>query len=388
MQNFKLLCSHCSREHDIAQLPPRCSECNEPLEIIIALNDIDKSHIKTGEPSMWRYENFIFVKRLFSLSEGWTPLLKADSISGYTGLRNIYLKNETVNPTGSFKDRGTSVGVNYALHNNYNHVGTVSTGNMAKSVAAYAAKAGIKSRILVKDSISDDKLKAISMYDPEILKYIGNYGELYFKSYRRYKDVFFINSDFPARVEGQKTAAYEICEQLDWKAPDFVLIPTSSGGNFSALYKGFKEFLEAGFIKSIPVMIAVQAEGSSPIFRAFEEGKLRVTEFPTPHTIAHAIENPFPPSGNRVLHILKENEGLSIAVNDREILDAQKLLAVKEGIFGQPASAATLAALMKLKETKLFGKNARIVLVISGTGLNDYSVFRYHEMKCEEISEL
>jgi len=189
-------------------------------------------------------------------------------------------------------------------------------------------------------------------------------------------------------VEGQKTIAYEICEQLNWSAPDYVLIPTSSGGNFSAVYKGFKEFHEAGFIQSMPRLIAVQAEGSSPIHKAFTEGKSWISEFPNPKTIAHAIENPYPPSGNRVLRILKENKGMTVTVTDNEILESQKLLSSKEGIFAQPASAATLAALLKLKEKNHFTENEKIVLLISGTGLNDNSVFQFHKASYEVMDEL
>ncbi|RKY83767.1 threonine synthase [candidate division KSB1 bacterium] len=364
--NFSLICSNCEKEHDINILPPRCSSCNEPLEVRIKKIDVDRNIFKGREFSMWRYSEFIFTRKMISLFEGGTPLLKANRLSEYSGLKNIYLKNETVNPTGSFKDRGTAVGLNFALQKNNKLIGTLSTGNMAKSVAAYAAKAGVKAIVFVKDTISSEKINLISMFGQEIHRVKEDYGKLYFKIMDDYKDVFFINSDYPARIEGQKTIAYEICEQLNWDVPEYIVIPVSSGGNFSAIYKGFKEFFEAGFISTIPELIGVQAEGCSPIYKAYIQGKPQIEEFSKPHTIAHAIENPYPPSGNRVLKIVKENYGKIVAVNDEEIIFSQKLLSLKEGIFAQPASAAALGALLKLKDKRFFEKNDKIVLIITG----------------------
>ena len=167
--------------------------------------------------------------------------------------------------------------------------------------------------------------------------------------------------------------------------PDFVFIPVSSGGNFSAIYKGFKEFYNLGFIKNIPKLIGVQARGCRPIENAFKEGKKSIERFKNPQTIAHAIANPFPPSGNRVLRIVKENKGKIISVSDEEILNAQRLLSEYEGIFCQPASATSVASIIKLKEEGYLKEKEVIVSILTGNGLNDPSVFKHYKPNLKRV---
>jgi threonine synthase len=185
-------------------------------------------------------------------------------------------------------------------------------------------------------------------------------------------------------VEGSQTIAYEICEQVDFKVPDYIIVPTSAGGNIRGIEKGFREFKEAGLIDNIPKIICVQSEGCSPIHKAYVQNREEIERFKNPYTIAHAIENPLPPSGNQVLRMLKRNGGFTEAVKDEEIINAQKMMA-EEGLFMQPASCVPLAALIKLKNNGKIEKDSTIVLIGTGGGLKYTSVFDKYELKYNQI---
>jgi len=368
---LKLKCPICGRTYE--RPVQRCS-CGEPVEF----------ELFRGEPyigkSVWeRFWDFWPVKNLeFSLGEGDTPLLKS-RLGDEFGIK-LYLKNETVNPTWSFKDRGTFLAMSYALKAGYKTVGTVSTGNMAASVAAYAARFGLKAKILVSESAGDEKLKAVSVYGGEVIRVLGDYGRLYFESLKLGEKlgVYFINSDNPFRIEGYKGIAFEIAEEM---SPDHVLIPTSSGGLFRGVAKGFLELYESGLIDYLPKLIAVQAEGS-PICRAFRGGKEKV-ERSGVRTIAKAIANPYPPSGNAVLKLLRELDWGCVAVSDDEIRKAQERLA-HEGFFVQPASATGIAALKKLN----LPEGAKVVSILTGSGLrtlNDFEAGKMEECPLEGL---
>lgn len=341
----------------------RCEICNEPLEL-----ELLKGEIREGKTVWERYRDFYpFELGIeYSLGEGETPLTKVQKLSEELEVE-LYIKNETLNPTWSFKDRGTFVGIHRALKLGFKRIGTVSTGNMAASVASYGQRFGLETYILVSSSIPEEKLLPIAVYGPKLIKVFGDYGELYFRSLEigRRNGIYFINSDDPFRIEGYKTISFEIAESF---VPDYVLIPTSSGGLFRGILKGFLELKESRIIRKIPTLICVQARGCSPIYRAFIEGKDKIVRFKNPNTIAHAIENPYPPSGNDVLRKLRKYRGLCIAVSDEEILNAQRELA-KEGIFVQPASAVGIAALKKLRGEEDISKGERVVSIITGSGL-------------------
>ena len=352
---MKLRCPICGKTYE---KPVQRCECGEPLEF----------EPFNGEPyigkTVWeRFWDFWPVEPALELSlgEGDTPLVKSKLGDGF-GIR-IYLKNETVNPTWSFKDRGTFLAMSYALKAGYKTVGTVSTGNMAASVSAYASRFGLKAKILVSESASDEKLKAVSIYGGDAIRVLGDYGRLYFESLKlgEKNGVYFINSDNPFRIEGYKSIAFEIAEEL---TPDYVLIPTSSGGLFRGIAKGFLELKESGLIDGFPKLIAVQAEGCSPICRAFHNEKAKVERFENPKTIAKAIANPYPPSGNAVLKLLREFGWGCVSVSDDDIREAQKMLA-REGLFVQPASATGIAALEKLE----LPEGAKVVSILTGSGL-------------------
>lgn len=316
-----------------------------------------------------------------SLGEGDTPLTRAKKLSKELGIE-LYLKNETINPTWSFKDRGTYLGIHRAIQLDFRRIGTVSTGNMAASVAAYGAHSELEVYILVSSTIPEEKIKALAPYGAKIVKVHGDYGELYYRALEigQKKGIYFINSDDPFRVEGYKSISFEISEEI---TPDYVIVPTSSGGLFRGIVKGFLEAKNSGLIEKLPRFFVVQAEGCSPICKAFNAGKEKIERFENPHTIAHAIENPYPPSGNAVLRLLKKLNGICTTVTDEEILEAQKILG-REGIFVQLASATGIAAVKKLRRKGIIKEGAIVVSILTGSGLKTLRYIK--QPKVEECS--
>lgn len=385
MKDLKLVCTSCGKEYSIERVDPRCDDCNEPLEMEL----IKKGKIKDGNPLqhtiLERYADFFpfkEIRRDLTLNEGFSPTVAIPRIADRIGLKNLYFKNESQNPTWSFKDRGTLVAIQHAYTLGFKKVGAVSTGNMAVSVAAYGKRAGFETFIFVSKNIPQEKLNPIAIYGANLIKVDGDYGKLYYESLEigRRQGIYFINSDVTYRVEGYKTAAFEMCEQLNFNVPDYVIVPTSAGGNVRGIYKGFKEFKEAGIIDRVPKMIVAQAAGCSPIYNAFINGADVIERVENPETIAHGIENPFPPSGNAVLKMLKENGGTCVAVSDEEIIIAQKEMAEK-GVFGQPESCVPLAAAKKLRQQGYLTENDSVACVVTGSGLKYTAAFEKHNLK-------
>ncbi|WP_432664365.1 threonine synthase [Wukongibacter baidiensis] len=388
MSDVKLFCTKCNKEFSADKVHILCDVCNEALEV----ETIKRGKICDGnaleQSIMERYREFypfLPIDKDTSLGEGFTPLVESKKLAEELGVRKLYFKNETQNPTWSFKDRGTLTGVLHAIKLGYKKIGTVSTGNMAVSVAAYGSKANLETFIFVKKTMASEKLNPVAIYGPHLIKVDGDYGNLYFESLKigKENDIYFINSDVPFRVEGYKTLAYEICEQLNFEIPDYVVVPTSAGGNIRGIEKGFEEFKNSGYIDKVPKMICAQASGCSPIDRAYHNDEENISRFENPNTIAHAIENPFPPSGNQVLRKLRQKDGVFISVSDEEIVKAQDILA-REGIFAQPASAVPLAAVKKLKEENKLNGDEKIACVVTGSGLKYTAAFEKHDLKSKE----
>ena len=375
-----LHCTSCKRKYNEG-INLRC-ECGEPVEFPLQTGDI-----KQGDTVWERYDDFFpnSPRISNSLGEGNTPFIKGNKLSKKFGL-NVYLKNETQNPTWSFKDRGTFIGINKALESRIQNIGTVSTGNMAASVAAYGRRFDINTKILVSSDISEKKLDQISIYQPNIIKVRGNYGELYYKSLDlgRKRDIYFINSDDPYRIEGYKSISYEIYEEGNI---DYVIIPTSSGGLFRGITKGFLELKESGYLDNLPRFVSVQSKGCSPIYNSYQSRKKEITMIQKPKTIAKAIANPFPPSGNEVLRKLKRLDTLCLTVSDKEIIKAQKEIA-KEGIFCQPASATGIAALNSLVENEDINKDDRFASIVTGSGLKSNMISSSNKFISSNLEDL
>jgi threonine synthase len=377
MRNPALVCTGCGATYALDSLTQRCS-CNEPVEV---RGFVDGARPRSSGTLLERYQKFLPFVDLdprLSLGEGNTPLIRARQLEALLKVGSLNLKIEGQNPSGSFKDRGTVAGVTWTMSHGVRRIGTVSTGNMGGSVAAYAARAGLPCTVITSPDIPSQKLGPIGIHGPSLLRLTDGYGDAYDTSLRLRESTgtYFINSDDPFRVEGQKTLALELLEQSAGQQPDVVILPVSSGGNACALLKGFREWVEAGLGENMPRLLCVQSSGCAPISTAFELGDSQPANVGEPHTIAHAISNPRPPSGSRLLRALQNGErGMAISVSDREIEAAQVLLAEEEGVFVQPDAAASLAGLTSAVRRGLVAPTERVTLILTGHGLKDPSVF-------------
>jgi threonine synthase len=301
-----------------------------------------------------------------TLLEGNTPLIKADRLAEAVkpGVE-LYLKFEGLNPTGSFKDRGMTVAVSKALEEGAKAVICASTGNTSASASAYASKAGVKAVVLIPEGkIALGKLSQAVVYGAQVIQIKGNFDDalsIVREIGSRYP-ITIVNSINPYRLEGQKTAAFEVCEQLR-RAPDYHFIPVGNAGNITAYWKGYKEYFEAGKVASKPRMCGWQAEGSAPIVRGYP--------IKNPETIATAIRIGNPASWKGAVNAATESGGFIDMVSDEEILNAYTLVARTEGIFCEPASAACIAGLIKCAERGMFEKGDTIVCTLTGHGLKD-----------------
>jgi threonine synthase len=314
-----------------------------------------------------RYRKYLPVSKktpVITLLEGDTPLVPSVYFSGLAGA-DVYFKYEGLNPTGSFKDRGMTVAISKAMEKGAKAVMCASTGNTSASAAAYAARAGIKCIVLIpKGAIALGKLAQALIHGAEVLAVDGNFDDA-LNLVRRITEkypIILVNSLNPYRIEGQKTGAFEICDCLG-RAPDYHIIPVGNAGNITAYWKGYKEYKKAKRIKGLPKMIGFQAAGAAPIVLGHP--------VKNPQTIATAIRIGNPASWKQAIAVRDESGGLIDMISDEEILKAYGLLAAKEGIFVEPASAASVAGLLKLAKKRYFKRGSKIVCVLTGHGLKD-----------------
>ncbi len=327
--------------------------------------------------SMWpgiieHYRRYLPVNSktpVVTLNEGNTPLIFSHSLSQATGME-IYLKYEGLNPTGSFKDRGMTLAVTKAKEQGAKAIICASTGNTSASAAAYAARAGLSCVVLIpKGAIALGKLSQALIHQAKVLAVDGNFDQALqmVREVAAIEPITLVNSVNPFRLEGQKTGAFEICDQLDGKAPDYHLMPVGNAGNISAYWKGYKEYFEDKKISALPKMIGFQAEGAAPI--------VRKQVIKNPKTIATAIRIGNPASWKLAEAARDDSGGFIGMVSDKEILEAYQLLAGCDGVFVEPASAASVAGLLKLNQKKFFrpvgGRKLKVVCVLTGHGLKD-----------------
>jgi len=322
--------------------------------------------MKTGV--LIKYRDFLPVTPntpLFSLGEGDTPLVRCDTLEREIGCGELYFKLEGCNPTGSFKDRGMVVAVAKAVEAGSKAIICASTGNTSASAAAYAAYCGLMAIIIVPEGkIAQGKLAQAIVYGAKIVAIDGNFDQALniVRNLTEKHPVTLVNSVNPHRIEGQKTAAFESIDILG-EAPDYLFIPVGNAGNITAYWKGFVEYYQAGRAKNKPKMMGFQAEGAAPIVRGYVIGQ--------PETVASAIRIGNPASWQKAVAARDESGGIIDMVSDDEILAAYRLLATKGGIFGEPASAASLAGLIKLSQSGMDFSQKRVVCVVTGTGLKD-----------------
>ncbi len=375
-------CINCKTQYGIDEIVYFCPKCGDILEIKFEPKELSEaaetSDWKTKPLSVWRYRPFMPLHettKLVTLSEGGTGLHRSDRLGAELGLKNLFVKNEGENPTGSFKDRGMTVGVTKAVELGARHVICASTGNTSASLAAYAARAGIKCTVLIPSGkIAYGKLSQAMIHGAKVLQVKGNFDqalEFVLKLAEKHKSIYLLNSINPFRIEGQKSLGYEICEQLNNDAPDRIVIPVGNAGNISAVWKGLTEFKELGYIKKLPKMTGIQASGSAPIAQAIKANSDKIVPVEHPETIATAIRIGAPVSWKKAVNAIRESKGTAETVTDDEILEAQKILARVEGIFVEPASASSIAGLKKLVQNGTISKDERVVCITTGHGLKD-----------------
>lgn len=399
MNTFHFSCIGCGASFPLCENIYRCPKCGDLVQVEADVEEvrrkIDSLSIRKMPISVWRYAHLLPItdtSKVVSLHEGGTGLHHCLRLGSLLGLEHLYVKNEGENPTGSFKDRGMTVGITRALEVGARSVICASTGNTAASLAAYGAKAGLRRIVLIPSGkIAYGKLAQAIVYGAQIVQIRGNFDEalrLVFEICSRNSEIYLLNSVNPFRIEGQKTLAYEVCDQLG-RHPDYFIIPVGNAGNISAAWKGFTEYYGLNLIDSKPRMVGVQAEGAAPIAQAVAKRSLSIEPVKKPETIATAIRIGAPASWKKALRAIYESGGTALTVSDEEILEAQTLLARLEGLFVEPASAAPIAALRKLKENGYFSKDDFVVCVATGHGLKDPDVIsRLYEKPTEVDAEV
>jgi len=373
---YHLECIRCRRKYDGSEVRYTCS-CGGLLDVVYEYSTIELTKESLKAPvSVWKYRALLPVDREqpITLQEGGTKLYRVDRIAENLGLKEVYVKHEGMNPTGSFKDRGMTVGVTKALELGMKTVACASTGNTSASLAVYGARAGILAVVLLPSGkVALGKLAQALMHGAKVLSIKGNFDDALKLVCQlcESEGFYLLNSVNPYRLEGQKTIAFEIADQLSWDTPDSVVLPVGNAGNISAIYKGFKELKELGFIPDIPRMIGIQAEGASPIVKAIKNNTSNITPEPKPETVATAIRIGNPVNAEKALVAIRESGGTAETVSDEEIIQAQRELAILEGIGVEPASASSIAGLKKLVEMGVVERDEKVVCITTGHLLKD-----------------
>jgi len=371
-----LICKKCGKIWSLSEPVWRC-ECGGPLDIIFDNNELsslffDKNNIANREKTLWRYRELIpvnFQKRI-SFNEGFTPLVH-DIFSEYP---NLCLKLDYLMPTGSFKDRGATVLISKVNEWGISEVVEDSSGNAGSSIAAYSALAGIKASIYIPYYASKGKISQIKAYGANLITINGTRSDVNAAVLEAAKEKYYASHLWnPFFIEGLKTVAFELVEQLNWDVPDSLIIPIGSGGLFLGVYKGFLELLKLELIKNIPRFFGVQSPACPPIYNAFLKHELE----PVPceisgETKAEGILIAKPPRGRDILEVLYKTKGAVTLVSDSEIEIAYQKLA-KKGIFVEHTSATVLAALKHFLDSGLIDKTERVVAILTGTGLKEYA---------------
>ncbi len=372
-------CPKCGHEPD-SKIVFQCPQCRSILEVNVAIDHLTRADFErmraSRNASIWRWFEFFPVANrssIVSLGEGNTPLIHAARLGERLGIPNLYLKNDTVLPTGSLKDRSNSVGVSVARELGFKTVAVMSTGNAAASVAAYAAAAGLKSVVMVPKGTAPSKIIQARAYGATVIVVDGDFDNEVAKLYKAALQEFGwydCLSSNPFRDEGKKSYAYEMADQLDGRMPDWVIHPTAGGTGIYAMWKGYKEFLSLGWIERTPRLVAAQSEAAAPIVAAFEKGSTEVEPIMAKETVAESIQVGNPASlGWRALAALRESKGTAVALSDREILEAQSMTGSLAGVFAEPAAATSVAAAKKLRHTGVIRADETVVCNLTGHGL-------------------
>ena len=350
----------------------------ESLEV--AVDGLAGARVRQGRRLWERFVDFlpVDIDDEISLGEGNTPLLPAGkALSAFTGIVRLFLKNETMNPTWSFKDRGSLTSIAMARQMGEPVTATISTGNMGNSIAAYGARAGIRAVVFVPHYAPAEKIRAMAIHGATVVRVTAPDYSMMKREILGLAsglNLRIVSGNGPIRAEGYKLAAFEMYEQLEGGVPDFIAVPTSACGHIRGIFKGYRELMEAGLTGRLPRMIVVQAANVNPLVSAIREGRDRIVPVAGKETVAEAITSGDPPGGEEIILKARQFGWLAEDVTEEEILDAQRRLA-GAGYFVEPAAATSLAAVVKLRAAGKIRQDDSVVLLLTGSGLKDMSVF-------------
>ena len=381
-----LECAACHLEHEARRLHNLCRKCGKPLLVRYDLERVSrtltKESLSTRRADLWRYREVLPVENdenVVSLGEGWTPLLPAERLGKELGIANLYIKDESQNPTQSFKARGMSAAVSMAKELGARKLAVPSAGNAAGALAAYAARAGIECFIFMPDDTPRANVVECEQTGAHVTLMAGLITDCGAEVARRKEaegwfDVSTLKE--PYRVEGKKTLGYELAEQFNWELPDVIIYPTGGGTGLIGMWKAFDEMEQMGWIGAErPRMVTVQASGCAPIVRAFEAGKRFADEYPNAETVASGLRVPKAIGDFLILDAIRASKGTALAVTDEELIDATREIGAAEGVFCAPEGAACLPALRKLLAAGEVAKSERIVLFNTGAGVKYLEAF-------------
>ncbi len=375
-----LECVKCGERFEPDKPWHTCPKCNGPLmaryDLERARQILKREEISRREASIWRYHELLPVQRSenrVSLGEGFTPLIRAKKLEKELDFSYLFIKDESQNPTGSFKSRGQATAISMALELGIKEVSIPSAGNAASAMSAYAAAAGLKAHVYMPEDSPTTFMTECKAFGARIYLIKGIITDCAkvasedVKKYGRY-DVSTLKE--PYRLEGKKTMGYEIAEQMNWEIPDVIIYPTGGGTGLIGMWKAFDEMEKLGWIgRKRPRMVTVQPAGCAPIVKAFKEGKDHAEFWEGAQTIAYGLRVPAAVGDYLMLRILRESKGTAVAVSDEQIIEATKLMAKVQGIFACPEGGATLAAFKILREQNWIKDGERVILFNTGTGL-------------------
>ncbi|MDR3282327.1 MAG: threonine synthase [Candidatus Methanoplasma sp.] len=378
MAEHRVVCWDCNADVNDPYVN-NCPRCGGLLTVKIDLENVKEMKPKDlhrEQIGVWRYTPFMPVdaSKKVSIQEGGTPLYRVEALGKALGVPKTHVKFEGLNPTGSFKDRGMTIGVSRAKELGATVVGCASTGNTSASLAAYAAKAGMKCAVfLPSGKVAAGKLAQALFFGAKVLSIDGNFDDALelARKMADEKKLYLLNSINPYRPEGQKSVLFEIMDQLAYEVPDRIVLPVGNAANIWAVYKAIQELKEVGWISKTPMLTGIQAEGSAPVAKAFASKKHDFVPEEHPETVATAIRIGNPVSGRKALHAIYDTGGFSDTVTDAEIISAQQLLGKTEGVCVEPASAASVAGLRKLRDAGVIDRDERVVCICTGNGLKD-----------------
>ncbi|HKO99214.1 MAG TPA: threonine synthase [Pyrinomonadaceae bacterium] len=381
-----LECAACNLKHEARRLHNLCRECGKPLlvryDLEAAARSLTKESLKSRRTDLWRYREVLPVENednIVSLGEGLTPLLQTEQLGQRLGIDKLFIKDESQNPTQSFKARGMSAAVSMAKELGAQKLAVPSAGNAAGALAAYAARAGIECFIFMPRDTPRANVIECEQTGAHVTLMDGLITDCGAEVARRkdaegWFDVSTLKE--PYRVEGKKTLGYELAEQLDWRLPDVIIYPTGGGTGLIGMWKAFDEMERMGWIDSKrPRMVTVQASGCAPIVRAFEEGKRFADEFPNASTVASGLRVPRAIGDFLILDAIKESGGTAIAVSDDELIKATREIGATEGLFCAPEGAACLPALRRLIDSGQIKPDDSVVLFNTGAGVKYLEAF-------------